>query len=288
MRCVSSRRSASIGRSLRIERSGRPTRLGAKLDVGVMLERLGDRPLGLAQGPIAGLRRPRQGAAQRLDHEPVRLRREPEPTPFAGAAYDPAGGAGEADQLIGLAAARARAELGGEAGGQRQLQPEGQRRRQPRRAVGAAVALERLGAVEDREVAAEQVVGGRVRLLGVAEAQDGVARPRGGAERGAVGAQVRMRLDRVRAGHRRQVAAALVQDQVEAEERLQPPAEARARLANALGDRVDPSPRGAVQVQDPIGLAVADRAQDHRLGLELARHPHTLPRGPDATVPPSD
>ena len=100
-----------------------------------------------------------------------------------------------------------------------------------------------------------------------------------------LGAQVRVRGDRVRRGDRREIAAALVEDEVEPKERLQPAAEARARPAHALGDRPDPPSRGAVEVQDPIGLAVADAAQDDRLGLELARHGRQrLPDRPDANA----
>ena len=55
-------------------------------------------------------------------------------------------------------------------------------------------------------------------------------------------------------------------------ERLQAPAEAAARAAHALGDRPDPAAVLGVEVQDAIGLAVAQRAQDHPLDLDLAGH----------------
>ena len=75
--------------------------------------------------------------------------------PLAAATDDTAGGAGETDEVVGLAAARTGGQLGGEAGGERQLEPEGERRLQRRRP--------RLGGiVEQRQVAAEEVVGGRI------------------------------------------------------------------------------------------------------------------------------
>ena len=57
---------------------------------------------------------------------------------------------------------------------------------------------------------------------------------------------------------------------VQAKERLQAPAEAAARAPHALGDRPDPAAVARVEVQDPVGLAVAQRAQHDRLGLDLA------------------
>ena len=83
-------------------------------------------------------------------------------------ADDAAGGAREAGQVLGLPAARAGGQLGREAGRQRQLEAEGERRLQPRRPRPG-------GIVEQRQVAAEQVVGGRVRLGRVEQPQHRVA-----------------------------------------------------------------------------------------------------------------
>ena len=91
----------------------------------VMLKRLTHRPLDLAQRPRLSLGRLAEGLGETLDHEPVRFLAEREGAGFAAAADDPAGGAGEADQVLGLAAVGAGGELGSEAGDQRQLQPEG-------------------------------------------------------------------------------------------------------------------------------------------------------------------
>ena len=100
----------------------------AKLHVSVVLERLADGALDLAQRRRLGLGRLAERLRQRLDHEPVRFLGEAEGAGFAAAADDAPGGAGEAGQVLGLAAARAGGELGDEAGDQRQLEPEGERR----------------------------------------------------------------------------------------------------------------------------------------------------------------
>ena len=109
-------------------------------------------------------------------------------------------------------------------------------------------------------------------LGGLEQPPDRVARARGGIQRTGVGAQARVRLDGLRAGDRQQLAAALVQIELQPEERLQPPAEAAARATHPLGDRAHPSPLGRVQVQDAVGLAVAQRAQHDRLGLDRSGH----------------
>ena len=104
----------------------------------VVLERLAHRPLDLAQRRGLGRRRLGQRLAERLDHEAVRLLGERERARLAAGADDAAGGAGEAGQVLGLAAARAGGELRREAGRQRQLEPEGERRlRAPRRRAAA-------------------------------------------------------------------------------------------------------------------------------------------------------
>jgi hypothetical protein len=74
--------------------------------------------------------------------------------------------------------------------------------------------------IEQRQLVAQQVVDVGVRLCGVEEAADRVARAGRGVERGAVVAQARIAGDRLRRGHRQQLAAALVQHEIEAEERL--------------------------------------------------------------------
>jgi glutaredoxin 3 len=73
-------------------------------------------------------------------------------------------------------------------------------------------------------------------------------------------------------GHGEQVAAALVEDEVEPEEGLEAPAEAAARAPNALGDRAQLAALRGIHVQDAVGLAEAQGAQNHALDLHRARH----------------
>ena len=210
--------------------------------------------------------------------------REREPPALARRADHAAGGAREPAQPVGLAAARACRQLGREPRRQRQLDPEGERRRKPGRAVAAADRRSsRLRAVEDRQVAAEQVVGGGVRLLGVAADAGPRRRPRAAApSAGAVVAQVRVRVDRVGRGHR--AAGRRAPRGASGRGGRTAPAgrrSASAACATPFAIALDPPPRCAVQVQDPIGLAVADAAQHDRLGLELARHGHgRMPAAP--------
>ena len=111
-----------------------------------------------------------------------------------------------------------------------------------------------------------------MRLTGLEQPSDSVARARGGIERTGIRAQARIGLDGLRAGDRQQLAAAFVQVELQAEERLQPPPEAAARAAHALGDRTHTPEPGRVDVQDAVGLAVAQRAQHDRLRLDRSGH----------------
>ena len=113
----------------------------------VVLQRVDDRALGLGEGAGRGVGRGGERAAERGDHERVRLLVEAERVGLARAADDAAGRAGEADEVLALAAGRAAGELGREAGGEQQLQPEGER-------VGAVGALGLV--VEQRELVGEQ------------------------------------------------------------------------------------------------------------------------------------
>ena len=171
----------------------------------MVLERLEDRPLGLRERARRRVRRLGQRAAERADEEVVRLLAERERARLAGRADDAARRAGEADQVLALAAARAGGELRREAGGQQQLEPE-RERVGARRAPGIGV--------EQRELVGEQVVDAAVRVAVVEQPPDRVARARRAVERAAVLAQPRMAVDRLRARHRQQVAAALVEHQL--------------------------------------------------------------------------
>src|SRR4029078_5283133 len=55
--------------------------------------------------------------------------------------------------------------------------------------------------------------------------------------------------------------------------RFEPGPDPRFRLPDALCDRPDPAPAPGVEVEDPVGLAEAQRAQDARLRLVAAPHP---------------
>ena len=181
---------------------------------------------------------------------------------FAADADDAAGGAGEAAQVLGLAAVRAGGELGREAGRQRQLEPEGERRLQARRP------LRRRG----RRAAPGSGRAGCRRA--------GWARP------SRAGAAPRRRRARPRSAPGRRRAGAgsrrAVETLVTVSSSPRPSCRIRSRrkkgsrrppkrdfgLPRPLGDRADPAPRLRVEVEDAVGLAVADAAQHHRLCLQ--------------------
>jgi hypothetical protein len=119
---------------------------------------------------------------------------------------------------------------------------------------------------------AQQVVGGYVRLGAVEEPQDRHARLRGACQRLAVLPQGGVRVHGLDRGDSVELAAPLVQDEADAEERLEPAPEARLRTPDTLGHRSDPPALARVEMQDAIGLSVADGAQDDGFGLERAGH----------------
>ena len=182
----------------------------------MVLERVDDRALGLGQSERLGGGRLRQRAAERGHHERVRILGERERARLARAADDAAGGAGEADEVLALAARGTRGELRGEARRQQQLEPE----REPVRAAGA-----RRFAVEQRQFVGQQVVHAGVRVAVVEDPRDGLAGARRAVQRAGVLAQTRIRGDGLGRCHGQEIAAALIQDEVEPEERLEPPAE---------------------------------------------------------------
>ena len=79
-----------------------------------------------------------------------------------------------------------------------------------------------------------------MRVAVVEYARHGLAGPRGAVQRAAVLAQARVRGDGLGRRHGQEVAAPLIQDEVETEERLEPPAEPRLRLPDTLRDRAQP------------------------------------------------
>ena len=81
-----------------------------------------------------------------------------------------------------------------------------------------------------------------------------------------------MRVDERDAGDGVQLAGSTVQEELDVRERLEPRAEAGLRLAHALGHRSHAPAVERVQVQDAIGLAVAERPEHD--GLSLVGPPH--------------
>ena len=142
----------------------------------------------------------RRGTAERGDHEGVRFFVELKGAGLAGAADDAAGRAGEADEVVSLAAGGAAGQMWREARGEQELQAEGER-------VGAAGAGR--VALEQGELVGEQVIDAGVRFAVVEDAGDGLARPGGAVER-------------ARACSRRRGCAAIVSTEVTVSRSLRP------------------------------------------------------------------
>ena len=70
-----------------------------------------------------------------------------------------------------------------------------------------------------------------------------------------------------------QLSAALVQMHVDAAERLEPPAEARPGPSRPFRDGADPPPVLREEVEDAVGLAEPERAQDDGLS-PIRPRPH--------------
>ena len=81
-----------------------------------------------------------------------------------------------------------------------------------------------------------------------------------------------MRADERGAGHGLELATPLVEDELDVRERLQTGAEARLRLADALGDGAHPPSVLRVDVQDAVSLAEPEGAQHDCLGRGRAGH----------------
>ena len=126
--------------------------------------------------------------------------------------------------------------------------------------------------VQQRELVGEQAEDLRVRIGGLEQPRDRIAPPRRGIERDRVVAHGPVGGDRIHAGHGEQLAAPLMEHCPDVEERLQARTEPAARAAHALGNRAHASVARGVQVQDAVGLAVANRAQNDGLGLQRSCH----------------
>jgi glutaredoxin 3 len=131
--------------------------------------------------------------------------------------------------------------------------------------------LGRVG-VQQGELVREQPKHLGMRLRGLEQPRHRVAGTSGGIQRLDMVAEGWMHRDRVDAGDRVEISAAVVQDQADVEERLQPGPETTPSPPGAFGDRAQAPMVQGVEVQDPVGLAVADRAQHDCFGLQRGRH----------------
>jgi len=240
-----------------------PDPCGSQPHVGVVGGQLDHGPLGLAQGPGPGGRSLRQGSAERSDHEGVGVGPQREAAGLAGPAHHPARRRGEGLQVLGLPACGAGLELGRQAGGQQQLEPEGELVGRRRRA--------RVG-VEQGKLVGQEVVDAGMGIPRLEQPIDRIAAPRRRVEGTRVLAQPGVAGERLGAGDRAQLRTALVEHDPQAEEGLQTPPEPRPRPAHALGDRAQASVARGVEVKHPVGLAVADGAQHDGLGPQRRRH----------------
>src|SRR4051812_10595258 len=217
----------------------------AKAHVRVMFHGLPDRTIYLFERRFRGWRRLRERLGQRIDHEPMGLLAHRERTRLAAWADDSAGRRRERAEVLALAAGGAAGELGNEAGGQQQLQPEGERLgRRRQRGIG----------IEQCELVAEQVVRRTIRLGCVEEPQDRIAGLGPALDRRAPLAQGRMRVDGVGGRDGAEVAPPLVEDELDAREGLQAATEAGLDLADALCNRADPAPVLGIEMEDTIRL----------------------------------
>src|SRR5439155_17857601 len=113
--------------------------------------------------------------------------------------------------------------------------------------------------VEEVEEAGQGLERARVRLLLRKESQHRLAADEADPEPVRILSRVRMRLDQVDAGDRVQLAAPLVEEGLHVAQRLEPPPEARRRLADPLRDRAHTAALERVEVKDAVGLAEAER-----------------------------
>ena len=139
-----------------------------------MLDRLEDRPLGLGERARLGGRRLGERAAEAATRKSWAAWSSPN-APASQAVQTTPPAAPEKPARCSRSPQEAQAaSCGREAGGEQQLEAEGER-------VGAA-GLGRVG-VEQRELVGEQVVDAGVRVAVVEQPPDGVAGARGGVER---------------------------------------------------------------------------------------------------------
>ena len=231
----------------------------------MVLVRRGDDSERVAGAPL------RQADRGRLGERPAQQRVD---GGDAGAGErDRAGGAAAADGAacagrvadergLRLAALRAARDVREVAREPQQLELEGERERLVRRAGGG-----RLRVVEQVEEARQRGERARVPLLLAEEAEHRLRADEARAEPVRVLARRVVRADQLDARDRLELAASLVEHELDVRQRLQARAEARRRLADPLGDGADPAALERVEVQDAVGLAEPERPEHDRLGL---------------------
>jgi glutaredoxin 3 len=231
--------------------------------VRVVLGGLGDRTFGLHERQLRRLRCLRQRASHRGDQEPVGLLPQRERRGFTGAADNAAGGGREPAQPLWFAAPRTARQLGHDPSRQEQLQTKGE-------AVLRA-GMDRVGA-QQRELVDEQPEHLGVGLAALEQAANRVAGSRSRIERGGALTQQSMDGNRIRTRDGVEVAPPLMQHHPDVKERLEPRSEPAPGPPDTLRNRPEAPVMGRIQVQDPVRLAVADRAQHDCFGFQRAGH----------------
>lgn len=175
----------------------------------------------------------------------------------------------EADQGAVVPARRAAGQVREVPGEPEQLELK---RENERIQTGRRGEVGRRSLVEDVQEAGQGVEGTWILVVLQEEPQDCLEPDMADGEPEPVGAARVMRTHKVDTGDRVQLAAPLVEDDLDVRERFQAASEARHRLARALRDCPDPAPLEREEVENPIRFPVADRPQDNSLRLPGARH----------------
>jgi len=241
----------------------------------MVLGRLADCALGLAERTIGCLRSPCERGPEGIDEEAVGLFVEPERGCLTATAHNPSGRAREPDQMLGRPAART--------GGQLRHDPCREQELEAKCKAGRRARVCRVRR-EQREPVGEQAEHLGVWIAGLEQPRDRVAGARGGIERRGVVSYRGVGAERVRASDGEQVAAPFVQDHGDVEERLEPGSEATACPPCPLRDRADATVIGGVQVEDPVRLPVADRAQHDRFRPQRRGHTILCEAVPSVTI----
>ena len=104
-----------------------------------------------------------------------------------------------------------------------------------------------------------------VRLLLWKEAEHRLGADHPNREAVVVLARLVVGVDELHARHGLEIAAAAMEDELDMRQQLEPPTEARHRLPHPLRHRADAPVRARVEVENAVGLADPDRAENDRL-----------------------